>query len=126
MNIIIASIAGLLSGAAGAMGLGGGGVLMIYLTVFSAVPQFKAQGINLLFFIPTAVVAVILYAKKKMIKWKMLIPVVISGVAGVVLGYFLSGVLGGKFVKTIFAIMLMLLGTREIFTKKQEKPCENS
>ena len=41
--------AGLLSGIIGAMGLGGGAVLIIYLSVFTDMPQLKSQGINLLF-----------------------------------------------------------------------------
>ena len=54
--------AGLFSGIIGGMGLGGGAVLIIYLTVFSDVDQLKAQGINLLFFIPIALLAVSVYA----------------------------------------------------------------
>ena len=37
--------AGLLSGIIGAMGLGGGAVLIIYLSVFTDMPQLKSQGI---------------------------------------------------------------------------------
>ena len=59
-----ALLAGLLSGIIGGMGLGGGVVLIIYLTVFLDTPQLKAQGINLLFFIPIAITAVIIYAIK--------------------------------------------------------------
>ena len=44
-------IAGLLSGIIGAMGLGGGAVLLIYLSLIKGTDQLKAQGINLLFFI---------------------------------------------------------------------------
>ena len=64
MNIL-ALLAGLLSGIIGAMGLGGGAVLIIYLSLFTETEQLTAQGINLLFFIPTALLAVIIYAIKK-------------------------------------------------------------
>ena len=48
MKIAIASfIIALLSG----MGIGSGGLLVIYLTLLEKVPQLTAQGINLLFFI---------------------------------------------------------------------------
>ena len=63
--------AGLLSGIIGAMGLGGGAVLIIYLSVFTDMPQLKSQGINLLFFIPIAAAAVAVYGFKKQIKWKL-------------------------------------------------------
>ena len=50
MNIS-ALLAGLFSGILGSMGLGGGGILIIYLSLFTATEQLKAQGINLIFFI---------------------------------------------------------------------------
>ena len=64
MNLIGAAVAGFLSGVFGAMGLGGGGVLIIYLTGIVNTEQALAQGINLLFFIPCAIVAVFMHAKK--------------------------------------------------------------
>ncbi len=45
-------LAVILSAAVSAMGLGGGGVLILYLTLVRDVPQLEAQGINLLFFTP--------------------------------------------------------------------------
>ena len=48
----IDQIAGLFSAVAGALGLGGGGVLVLYLTLGMHMPQLRAQGINLLFFCP--------------------------------------------------------------------------
>ena len=70
MNIA-ALLAGLFSGIIGGMGLGGGAVLIMYLAVFTDTSQLKAQGINLLFFIPIGTLAVIIYAIKKKIKWKI-------------------------------------------------------
>ena len=61
MNIA-ALLAGLFSGILGSMGLGGGAVLVIYLSLFTETKQLTAQGINLLFFIPIAAVSVIIYS----------------------------------------------------------------
>ena len=44
-----ALLAGLFSGIAAAMGLGGGAVLVIYLAIFTDTAQLTSQGINLLF-----------------------------------------------------------------------------
>ena len=41
------------------MGVGGGGLLVIYPTLCRAVPQLEAQGINLLFFIASAAASMI-------------------------------------------------------------------
>ncbi|MFR4023411.1 MAG: hypothetical protein ACLTZI_10730 [[Eubacterium] siraeum] len=48
MNILV----GILTGATASMGLGGGFILLVYLSVFTEIPQDIAQGINLLFFSP--------------------------------------------------------------------------
>lgn len=113
MNIY-ALLAGLLSGIIGAMGLGGGAVLIIYLSVFTDTPQLKAQGINLIFFIPIAAVAVTVYAIKGKIKIKTVLPMAAGGLIGSFLGVALSGALGGEITSKIFGTGLLLLGVREV------------
>lgn len=120
MNII-ALLAGLLSGIIGAMGLGGGAVLIIYLAVFTDTPQLKAQGINLLFFLPVALIAVIIYSVKKQIKWRTVIPMAVGGIAGAFLGLALTDTLGGELTSKLFGALLILLGIKELLTKKYQK-----
>lgn len=116
MNIT-ALLAGLFSGLVGAMGLGGGAVLIIYLNLFTDTEQLTAQGINLLFFIPIAVVAVIVYAVKKQIKWKITLKIALCGFLGAVIGIWLADFLGGEITRKIFGGLLVIMGIREIFTK---------
>lgn len=115
-----ALLAGLMSGIIGGMGLGGGAVLIIYLTVFKDMEQLKAQGINLLFFIPIALVAVIIYSFKKQIKWRITLPIAIGGILGAVGGFFLTDIIGGNFTAKLFGGFLILLGIKEIFSKSQK------
>lgn len=118
-------IAGFLSGVIGGMGLGGGAVLLIYLRIFEDAQQINAQGINLLFFIPIGLTAVIFYSFKKLIKWKTVITFALCGMAGALLGYYLSDLLGGDFLGKIFGGILVILGISEIIKgfhlKKGEK-----
>ena len=116
MNIA-ALLAGLVSGIIGGMGMGGGAVLIIYLAAFKDVQQLTAQGINLLFFIPIATLAVIIYTFKKQIKWKLTLPLAIGGVLGALGGIFLSDFLGGNFISKLFGGFLILLGLKELFSK---------
>ena len=115
--IMLALLAGLLSGIIGAMGMGGGAVLIIYLTLFTKTEQITAQGINLLFFIPIGVTALIIYSKKKQIKWKTAIPIALGGLLGAVLGILLSSFLGSNIISKIFGGFLIVLGIIEIFKK---------
>ena len=117
MNIW-ALLAGLFSGIAGAMGLGGGAVLIIYLKLFTDTDTLKSGGINLIFFIPIAVLAVVIYAFKKQIKWKTVIPLAIWGFSGAVFGIWLGGALGGDLVGKIFGAGLLIMGIKEVFFGK--------
>ena len=116
MNIT-ALIAGLLSGIIGGMGMGGGAVLIIYLSLFTDTPQLKAQGINLLFFIPIGITALIIYAFKKQIKWKTVIPFALYGVGGAILGVMLTNYIGNTFLSKLFGGLLCVMALKEIFSK---------
>ncbi len=120
MNTIISIIAGFLSGLIGAMGFGGGGVLIIYLSVFLSLPQLKAQGINLIFFIPCAVVAVIIYAVKKQIDFKAIYPVILGGILGAVSASFILKGIETAWLSKIFAVFLIIMGIKQFISLKKQ------
>ncbi|OJU13236.1 MAG: hypothetical protein BGN88_02420 [Clostridiales bacterium 43-6] len=120
MNFFFTCVAGLLAGTAGSLGLGGGGFLIIFLTVFMNTSQIKAQGINLIFFIPIAIFSVIIYYKDKLIDIKKIIPAVLTGLFGVILGSWLTGLLGDGILQKIFAVCLILLSIKEFFGKEKD------
>ena len=112
-----ALLAGLLSGVIGSMGMGGGAVLLIYLTVFKDVQQLSAQGINLIFFIPIGIISIIIYSFKGQMKWQKTLPIAVFGVVGAFLGLWLVNFLESEFISKIFALFLIALGLREVFCK---------
>lgn len=116
-----ALLAGLFSGILGAMGLGGGSVLIIYLSLFTDTNQLMSQGINLLFFIPTAIAAVIVYAVKRQIKWKTVFKVALWGLLGAAVGIYFADLLGGNITSKLFGGLLIIMGLSEIFRKKGKK-----
>ena len=60
---------GLIAGIIGGLGMGGGTVLILLLTIFLNVEQNIAQGSNVVFFIPTAIAAIFIFIKNKKIKF---------------------------------------------------------
>lgn len=116
-NVII----GFLAGFIGALGLGGGGVLVMFLTVFMGVNQLTAQGTNLMFFIPVGIFALIFHCKKKLVVWKIAVPAIICGLAGAAIGCILAKYLGDKIMRYIFGIILLLLGSYELFFPHKKK-----
>lgn len=116
MNIII----GLLSGIAASMGFGGGFILIIYLTAFSDVNQITAQGVNLLFFLPIALVSLIIHQKNRLIKWNVLLSLIPGGIAGILLGTFISSNIDVSFLQKLFAGLLIFVGFKELFHKNEK------
>ncbi|MGN0469859.1 MAG: TSUP family transporter [Acutalibacteraceae bacterium] len=117
MSGVYIAAAGIVSGILGAMGMGGGGVLVIVLTVFCGYEQTLAQGINLIFFVPCAVAAIIIYSYKKLIDWKIAIPFSVMGCIGAVVGSYLTSYFDNKTLSLIFGIMLLVIGVKELFSK---------
>ncbi len=122
MSYIIPIIAGLLSGLIGAMGFGGGGVLIIYLVIFASTPQIVAQGINLIFFIPCALLATIIYSAKKQIRFKIILPVILGGVMGAISGSYALNYIETKYLSMLFGGFLVLMGLVNI--KSKIFPCK--
>ena len=117
MSIILPALAAIASGILGSMGMGGGGILMIYLTLAASVPQSNAQGINLLFFIPSAILAVAIYSRKKMIDIKTALMYSGAGIIGALGGCCVSGLLDSNMLSKIFGVFLILIGFKELFAK---------
>lgn len=115
--LMMNAVVGLLSGIIASMGLGGGFVLLIWLTMFQDMPQRAAQGINLLFFLPIALVSVVMHARAGLIDKKLVWSLIPSGILGAVLGTIGSQVVGNELLRKLYALFLLAFGLREIFRK---------
>ena len=113
-------LAGLLSGVISGMGIGGGTVLIPALVFFQNIGQHEAQGVNLLYFIPTAAISLWIHIKNKSVNFKIVLPIMISGAFGAVLGAFLAGIIQAKLLKRLFGIFLFAMGLYEIFKKDKK------
>ncbi len=117
-------IAGIVSALIASMGLGGGGVYIMYLTLVKGTDQLGAQGINLLFFIPCSVVALIVYSKSKMIKFKSVLPMILGGISGALIGNFILPKIPQSILRIIFAIFLIVMGLYTVFSKTEKSEKE--
>ena len=121
MNYITPIIAGFLSGLIGSMGFGGGGILIIYLVIFTNTQQITAQGINLVFFIPCATLATIIYFVKKQIDFKPILPIISGGIIGALIAGLLLKNLYSDFLSKIFACFLIITGLFNLYKLKINK-----
>ena len=111
-------IAGILSGLIGSMGMGGGGVLIIYLSLFTNISQSEAQGINLLFFLPVALFSVIRYSRKHLIGWKLALPTAFFGILGTLPGSYLCGKFDNTLLAKLFGVLLCVMGGVSLFSRR--------
>ncbi len=114
-------IIGFFAGFAGGLGVGGGGVLLLYLTAFAGTEQLPAQGINLVFFLPVAAAALFAHIKNGFVKWKTALLSVVFGIPSVFLGYFIAESIDKTLLRGAFALLLLFIGLKELFRKGEEK-----
>lgn len=111
---ILVILGAFLSGVIGSMGFGSGTVLIILMTVFLSFDQKTAQGVNLLFFIPCAVYAIIFYLKKRLIKKDAVLPLVVPGLLGAAAGYGILTFLSPDLLRKLFGTMLILIAAKQL------------
>ena len=117
--IIISLIIATLSG----MGVGGGGLLVIYLTLFENTNQIIAQGVNLCFFIAAALTSTIYNIYKKKIVWKTTLVLSISGFIFSLFGVWIAGIISPNILRKTFGTMLIVGGFASLisaFSKKKQ------
>ena len=110
---------GFFSGIISGMGIGGGTILIPALLFLTDITQQQAQGVNLIYFIPTAITALITHQKKGNLDWKTAKPLAILGLFGAAAGAFLAVSLESEVLKKVFGGFLFLMGLSEIFKKKK-------
>ena len=115
MSWLIALAAGTVTGILSAFGIGGGSLLLIYLTAFAGLSQHQAQGINLLYFLPTAACALVFHIKNRLIRWRVVIPAAITGCLTAAGAAFLATAIDATLLRKLFGGFLLLVGLNEIF-----------
>ena len=115
---LVGFCAGIISG----MGIGGGTILIPALLLLKDITQQQAKGINLIYFIPTAITSLITHQKKGSLDWKTAKPLAAMGLVGAAAGAFLAVSLESELLRKIFGGFLFLMCFSEIFKKtKGEK-----
>lgn len=116
--------AGLVCGIISGLGIGGGSILMVWMTAVMGLEQRTAQGINLLYFLPTAAAALMLHLKNRMVDWPAAFPAALFGCATAALGASLAQSIDTVLLQKLFGIFLILIGISELYkaVKKQQSP----
>ncbi|MBP1548031.1 MAG: sulfite exporter TauE/SafE family protein [Oscillospiraceae bacterium] len=115
MNMLTYAAA-FLTGLLASLGVGGGMVLIIWFTAVLGMSQLDAQGINLLFFLPIALLSVIMHRKNGLVRPRELMPAFVTGTVGAAAGYFAARFIGSQLLGKIFAVFIIIIGIKELIS----------
>lgn len=109
MEYVYFALAGLAGGLLGGMGMGGGTVLIPLLSIFMNVDQHAAQALNLISFLPMAVVALVIHFKNGLVEYKKSLFVIVPALLFAVLGCFAAKNTEGELLGKLFGGFLAAL-----------------
>lgn len=111
-EVLIGIVSGIVSGT----GMGGGTILIFLLTFMLGIEQHVAQATNLIFFIPTAIVAIMVNLKNKNIDMRLAILISVFGILGAIVGANISIHIDVAILKKCFGIFLAIVTINEIYS----------
>lgn len=114
--LVIGALLGFLSG----LGVGGGSLLMLWLTLVLGLEHSIARNINLLFFLPAAAIASFFRWKQGALSFKKILPAVIAGCISAGLFACLSRNIDIALIKKLFGALLLATGLRELFYRPRK------
>lgn len=114
--VAVGTLLGFLSG----LGVGGGSLLVVWLTAVLAAEPRLAQGMNLLFFLPAALCACFFHIRRKKLPWSLVLPAAGAGCLTAALGAFLAGRMDTDLLRRLFGGLLLLTGLSELFRRPKK------
>ena len=115
--LAVSTVLGFLAG----IGVGGGSLLILWLTLVLGMAHPEARVLNLLFFLPSAVVASIFRWKQGKLDFKKVLPAILAGCGAAAVCSLLSFRLDMDVLKKLFGGLLLITGIRELMYKGKKK-----
>lgn len=115
--LIVGTVLGFLAG----LGVGGGSLLILWLTLVLGMEHPQARLINLLFFLPSAIIASFFRWKQGKLDFKKVLPAILTGCIAAGVCSFLSSSMDITLLKKLFGGLLLLTGIRELLYKPRTK-----
>lgn len=104
-----------------AWGVGGGTLLLLVMTLFLGVEQREAQGINLLFFLPSALSALLCHWKNGCLDSATLKTAIPAAVPAALLGAWAASAVDVQLLRRPFGIYLLLSGVSLLLPRKEKQ-----
>ena len=101
----------LLIGTLAGLGVGSGGLLIVYLRTADGMGQLEAQGMNLAFFVFALGAAVLVHLLRRRLSLPILAVVCIAGGTGAVLGSLLAQITDTDLLRIALGVLLLIMGS---------------
>lgn len=111
---------GVATGVLSGFGVGGGTLLLVYMTVFAGLDQHLAQGINLLYFLPAGLMALPAHLKNGYVEKPALLPAIGAGLACAAIAAWVAMALDVSLLRKCFGGFLTVVGLMELLGKKRK------
>lgn len=121
MSALTAGLAGLVCGVLSGLGVGGGTLLMVWMTAVAGIAQKSAQGVNLLFFLPTAACALFFHIKNRLIRPRVVLPAILTGCLSAAGAALLATAMDTGLLRRLFGGFLVIVGLTELFSRQRDK-----
>ena len=115
-SLLIGTILGFLSG----LGVGGGSLLILWLTQILDMTYAPARIINLMFFLPAAVISTLYRKQEGTLNIRKLLPGIITGCIAAAAASLIGTTLDTAIIKKLFGFLLLLAGFRELLYKEKK------
>ena len=116
ITLPIVSFLGFLAG----LGVGGGSLLMLWLTFIVGIEYEQARIINLLFFLPSALIATLFHRKQGSVNIRKIIPAILAGCISAAVFSYIGGKIHTGLLKKCFGALLLVTGLRELFYRPRK------
>nr|MBQ8243670.1 TSUP family transporter [Oscillospiraceae bacterium] len=113
MSILAGTVLGFLTG----LGIGGGSLLILYLTLAVNMTQATARGINLLFFLPSALIACCFRWKQGTLHLRTVFPAMAAGCIAAAVFSWMGMRMDTQLLRRLFGGLLIATGLRELLYK---------
>lgn len=113
LPVLVGAATGILSG----FGVGGGTLLLVYLTSLAGMDQTAAQSINLLYFLPAAATALPSHVRNGYVELRTALPAIAAGLVCSAAAAWIATALDVELLRKCFGVFLLYIGVRELLQK---------
>ena len=116
----VAVFVGVILGYLAGLGVGGGSLLILWLTLILGIDSGTASTINLLFFITAASAVSLLRWKNGTLHFIKILPAILSGSICAALVSLLARQIDSSIIEKLFGGLLLIIGLRELFYRPRK------